>query len=251
MGHLYATLDTSTLRGKVGKGITVHTNDPARPTIRLVLRAIVLGSVYVLPEEQLSLGNQRVGGTKGRLLVRQDPTQLGRLNIESITTSASWLLAAARRLEQDEPAGDGLPAGREGDWAVEVELLPRAPYGRRNESVTFTTGLARQAEVTVLVDLDLLPPVQLNIDKLVLSATDPPTETHTVLLSVRHDLEPSLLRVEAEPPALSAELEKAGRRGFKLHVRWDGTPLHDSGALTFHVGAQSYRLPVVQRDAST
>lgn len=246
MGYLTATLKTSRLRGKVGKGISVYSNDPDNPSVRVAIRAVVVGSVIVLPREHLVIGGPpgRSGGS--RVLVRQDPTEIGKLQIEELSTSLPWLSASARKLEEPMPPGDGLPRGEIGDWLVEVEVEDRAQVGtgRSRAELRFKTGLKRQPEVAVPITVDLRPPVNLSVPRLVLL---PPAEgeaaTKTVLATVRRGLDADALEVDTGNPALEAELEPVGPRRFKVHFTWNGEELGDTSVL-FKVGRESHQLPV-------
>ncbi len=246
VGYLTATLKTSKLHGKVGKGISVYSNDPNNPSVRLAIRAIVLGSVVVLPREHLVIGGP--GGLYGgsRVLVRQDPTETGKLHIQELTTSLPWLSASARKLEEPTPPGDGLPRGEIGDWLVEVGIEDQNQVrpGSSRAELRFKTGLKRQPEVTIPIMVDLRPPVTLSVPRLVfLPPAKGEVATKTVMATVRRGLEASELVVETGSPAIQAELEPAGPSRFKVHFTWNGEELGDAAVL-FRVGPESYQLPV-------
>jgi hypothetical protein len=246
VGHITATLRTEKLKGKVGKGITVYSNDPETPTLRLSLRAVVLGSVVVLPREYIMIGGPSMSRGQSKVLVRQDPLETGTLEIKELRTSVPWLKAEATRLEQDRPPLDGLPLGRTGDYLVEVEVdgEPETRGGRARAELTFKTGLKRQPQVAIPITVDLRPPVSLSTEKLILTppATGEITES-TVLVTVRPGLDPNRLQAEAAPESLKVELKPAGPRRFKAHVSWDGGKL-EQGEITFRVGTEKYKLPV-------
>lgn len=244
MGYLKATLHTDRLRGSVGRGITVETNDPAAPRLFLTIRAVIAGSVLVLPQENLSFSNLSPRQHRPRVLVRRDPTETGELSVRDIKPSAEWFTATATRLEQPAPAGDGLPAAEPGDWLIEVALTGTQRYGVSRESLSFTTGLPRQPEVTFPVIFNLRPPVQLSPERVELAPGEAGQGSGaTVLFSVRPGLDPAELRVEAEPEGLKVELEPAGRRFYKAKLSWNGERF-DGGAIVFSLGAERYRVPV-------
>jgi hypothetical protein len=246
VGYLTATLKTTRLRGKVGKGISVYSNDTDKPSVRLTIRAVVLGSVVVLPREQLVIGGPagRIGGS--RVLVRQDPLETGKLEITDLETTSPWLSATARRLEEPTPPGEGLPKGQIGDWLVEVAIddSGRTSTGRTRDELRFKTGLKRQPEVSIPITVDLRPPVNLSVPRLVLI---PPAEgevaSKTVMATVRRGLEANALKVETGNPALEAKLDLVGPRRYEVHFTWNGEELGDASVL-FRVGSESHRLPV-------
>jgi hypothetical protein len=245
VGYLSASLHTGKLRGKIGRGITVQTNDPNKPKVHLTIRAHIVTSVVLLPHEQLAIINTDKRRDRSRLLIRKDPSESGDLKITDLSVTADWLAVKVRQLEEPLPAAGGVPAGLPGDWLLDIALNGPARYGRhRNERVTFKTGLERQPEVVVPVVVDLRPPVNLSSDKVVLpQPVDGEPSTATVLVSLRRGLAASDLLVDAEPDSLSVELEQSGGRFYKAHVRWsDGAP--GNGELVFKVGEEQYRVPV-------
>ena len=244
VGFVNATLDTEKLHGSIGRGITVYTDDPAVPKLFLTVRAIVLGGVAILPHEMVSVSNRGPSNRGPKLLIRRESTETAELAIRDAEATVPWLRVTAERLMQPRPAGDGLPSGLPGDWVLFVELDETAPYGRYREQVHFKTGVGRQPDVSIPVVVDSRPPVQLSTERLMLGTSEAggvPRET--VLLTVRRDLDPKMLEVDARPETLEVELEPSGRRGYKVHVGWQGTD-SPRGEITFRVGAESYSLPV-------
>jgi len=246
VGYLTTTLRTEKLKGQVGKGISVYSNDPETPHLRLTVRATVLGSVLVLPREYMSVGGRMMRAGNSMVLVRQDPTESGELKISDLKTSAPWLTAEAQKLEQKRPPSDGLPIGQPGDYLLEVKVgeRPEISKSRIRAEVSFKTGLKRQPVVSIPVTVDLRPPVNLSTERLLLT---PPAEgqiaEETVLVTVRPGLDPNRLEAKADPGSLKVELKPAGPRRFKAHVYWDGGAL-ERGTITFKVGAERHTLPV-------
>ena len=75
VGQVIATLDTHKLRGSVGRGITVYTDDPRDPSLLLTIRAEVVGGASVLPQESLFLSGAGPGAAPGFLLVQREPSE--------------------------------------------------------------------------------------------------------------------------------------------------------------------------------
>jgi hypothetical protein len=239
-------LRTEKLRGQVGKGVNVYSNDPNTPTLRLTVRATVHGSVVVLPREYIGIGGPPTRRGTSRVLVRQDPTEPGELKISDLKTSLPWLTAEALKLTEKRPPADGLPLGLPGDYLLEVKLgeKPETKSTRTRAQVSFKTGLKRQPVVSIPVTVDLRPPVSLSQERLLLT---PPAEGEvtekTVLVTVRVGLDPNRLTAEAQPESLKVELQQAGPRRFKAQVYWDGGKL-EQGTITFKLGQESHKLPV-------
>ena len=115
MGYITATLDTRKLYGSVAKAITVRSDDPLLPSVRLTVKAVILGSVVLRPQQSIRLSNRRERGSRGQLLIRQEPTEKGVLEVSRVETSVPWLTARVTRIEETRLATDGLPTGRPGN----------------------------------------------------------------------------------------------------------------------------------------
>jgi hypothetical protein len=247
VGHIDATLDSEKLRGTVGRGITVYTDDPALPKVFLTVSATVVGGVQVLPQGMISVVSEGGPGRNAPMvLVRREVSETGVVEIADVKPSVPWLIATAERLEEPRSGIDGLPPGMAGDWLVGVTLDPSAPYGRFRESLQVQTGLDRQPELTIPVVVTRQAPVRVSVERVVFPRESNPSEQpQTVLLTVRRDLDPTDLTVETDSDLLRVELEPSGQRGYKVRVRWEGAE-RPHGAITFRVGKESYRLPVVE-----
>jgi len=243
-GYVRAVLETTDLLGPVTKGIVVRTNDPDRRQILLTLKAIVVGSVALLPQPQIYIRKRPGQSYVGRLLIRQEPGETGTLAISDVSTSAPYLTAKVEQLSQIRLRGDGLPAGRPGDWLLEVRFRDDEPvYGRLREQVRFRTGLSRQPEVTVAVESKFDTPINLSTGKLVLVSVGDGRAEGTLFASVRHGLDPAKLRVDAEPAGIEVAMQPATERMFKVEVAWPGGTLANA-SLTFRIGDDKVRVPV-------
>jgi hypothetical protein len=160
VGYIRARLDTTELLGPVTKGIVVDTNDPDRPKLVLTLKANVVGSVTLLPQPHVFMVKRAGQPYMGRLLIRKEPSERGELAVSDVTPSVDWLKASVERLAEPRPRGGGLPAGRTGDWVLELRFPGDEPvFGRRRAQVRFRTGLTRQPVVVVEVESSLRAPV--------------------------------------------------------------------------------------------
>jgi len=224
----------------------VHSNDPVRPRLTLTLRVEVLGSVSVLPQEVLFMRSRPGEPMVARGLIRQDPTEKGGiLEVSDVEVSEDWLVASVERLFEAQPRGGGLPAGRAGDWRLEVHFRDDEPvFGRRRANVSFRTGLPRQPSVELPVIVNLQAPVNFSKPQLTMRPTSGGMTGDPMVVSVRRGLDPSQLRVEARPSSLEVEIEPSGERMFKVGVGWKGEDRPEA-LLIFHVGDERIRLPIV------
>jgi len=241
-----ATLKTATLRGQIQKRIMVTTNEPDVRLTSLTMKAVILGSVVVLPIERIRWSN-RPGPAQvdGKVLIRQDPSESGTLHIENVAASIPWLTASWRKLEEKLPAEGVTPPGLPGDWLLQVDVDGQPAPGRTKATLQFETGLTRQPTVVLPVDIDYSPIVTLSEREVVLEVDESGESKKTVLVSLRRGTDGTRLEVTASPEELSAELEASGLRGFKLFLTWNGDAA-GQGMVTFALDGEMLVLPVTK-----
>jgi hypothetical protein len=239
-------LHTDKLRGSLGRPITVRTNDPARPIVMFTVRANVLASVEVYPFESVHLSNRGASLARSTLLIKKDATESGELKIASPQASVPWITVRSEKLTGERPGTTGMPTGKPGDWVVEAAIGDAPGYGRHTAELVLDTGLGREPVVRIPVTVDVLPPVTLSQESLLIPwpATDPAAARGTVHAQLRQGLDPTRLQAEGDPPSLAVELERAGPRGFKIAARWTESRTPE-GAVVLRIGSESVRIPVV------
>lgn len=235
-----ATVDTKSLRGKAERTITVKTNDPEKSQFFLTLRAEVVTSVIVLPNEAIPI---QCGNPTVRRLIQKDPTESGTLEISGLTASVPWLSAKVERVQAMLPPGaDGVPEAHPGDWLLFVEMTDAAPMGRSMQSIEFKTGLARQPVVQLRVTTYVQPAINLSKQRIVLPTAASASED-MLTLTLRQGLDAEVVKVESQPQTMKVELVPAGQRHYRVLVHWEGSQ-PEEGSITFHVGAEQVVLPV-------
>ena len=239
VGEIKATLDTSTLSGLLGKGISITTNDPYTPDIQVIVRARVVGSVVMLPGFKGMLSNRRIETHSTPFLIRKEPGEVGKLLVSELRASVPWIDVEVRELTEKYPADKGVRPGFPGDWLLVVTLKKGAPIGHFRETVRFNTGLTREPEITLQIGADLRPPVTLNSGDLSLVAGQP----LMVLASLRRDLDPQTVKLSA-PQGLSARAEPGRGRFFKIHLEWNGPPPDAPVELQMEVAGETQIAPI-------
>jgi hypothetical protein len=247
-GSIRASIHTASYKGPIGKGITVTHDDTSQGTIMLSVKANVVGSVTVFPFPSLTLAPRMKGfKTPATLLVRKDDTEKGTLAVEGLTASVPWLKTTLRKVTADEPAVEGLPAALPGDYVISV-LVEHAPVGSTAQSLTFKTGLPREAQMTIPVMVSVRPPVILQPNELILQPKpDAPGEaTGQILAAVRDDLDPKTLVASSDDKAFVVRVESPGERAFRLIVDWKGKVKKGSAETKIHlrVSDETVELPV-------
>ncbi len=219
VGKITTTLNTSTLAGLVGKGVSITTNDPAVATVQVVVRARIVGSVLLLPGFKAMVSNRQVETRSTHFLIRKEPGEMGELRVTAARASVPWVDVEVRELTEKYPSTRAIPAGWPGDWLLVATLKKDAPAGHSQQTLHFKTDLPREPEVTLNLAVDVRPPVNLNNPELRLVAGEP----LMVLASLRRDLEPQDIQLSA-PEGLSARAERGRGRFLKIHLEWAGPP---------------------------
>jgi hypothetical protein len=245
-GKIKITLDTSTLAGAIGKGVSITTNDPHTPVLRVVVRAVVLGSVEVSPGKKTILSNRTLQAKSQLFLIRKEQTETGELAVGALAASAPWIDVQAEFVESRRPAGDDIPTAVRGDWILRVSLKREAPTGRTQEWVRFATGLPREPEVRIDLATDIQPPVTLNEQAVTMVAGQPAI----ILASLRQDLEyPQPIELTTSE-GLAARVETARRRFFKIVLEWNGEAAGGAAELRIEVAGERQVVPVTVTPAN-
>jgi hypothetical protein len=242
------SIHTANYKGPIGKGITVNHDDASQSAILLSVKANVVGSVTVFPYPALTIAPRMKGfGTPALLLLRKDDSEKGTLTINDLKTSAPWLSASVRKVASPEPPVEGLPAAAAGDYILSVQAQ-HAPVGGSSQTITFKTGLTREATYTIPVVVNVRAPIVLQPAELVLQpkADTPGSASGQVLASIREDLDPKTLVVTADDKAFVAHVENPGERAFRLTVEWTKAAKKAAMETKVHLsaGGESIDLPV-------
>ncbi len=145
-GKVRAKIDTKEFSGPITKSVLVVSNDPERPTLRLLARADVKPVVDVLPRPIVRLG--AVAGTSAEAKVVLAPAEAGRdFEVTTVSSSVPYLTASARKL------GDGeMVQGHPGpQWEIDLVLGKNAPPGMVNADISVRTTLEDAPVVGVKV----------------------------------------------------------------------------------------------------
>ena len=246
VGELITRLDTSTLSGLVGKGVSIYSNDTRSPGIMVSVRARVVGSAVVLPGYKALLSNRRIETRSQPFLIRKEPGEVGDLRITGARASVPWIDVEVRELTENWPGEKGLPSGFPGDWLLLAALKPGAPFGQSQEEIRFNTGLRLEPEVRLSIATESRPPVNLNEPEISIVAG----ESSTILASLRGDLPPQAVKLTA-PEGLNARAER-GRRGrfFKIHLEWSGPVPSEPLELQMEIAGETQTIPVRVVDAN-
>ncbi|MEM7249495.1 MAG: DUF1573 domain-containing protein [Acidobacteriota bacterium] len=137
-GTITLKVDTARFKGSISKSATVTTNDPSRPTLKLVVQAEVTSPVDVLPSERLVI-RQTEGKAERRELSLRRPDGAP-LRVRDVQVSDDAL-----RYELKNTGAAGV------DPQLVVWVAESTPPGRVDGKVTLLTDAKDAPEVTVRV----------------------------------------------------------------------------------------------------
>jgi hypothetical protein len=244
VGKLDVTLKTQGLRGKVGRRVTLTTNDPEREKSFLTIQANITGSIVMLPHSKMSVGSGRGRNQVNRVIVRKDPTEEGELVVSGFQADQEWLLLTARKVETEEPGTGGFPTALPGDWILELALDESAPEGHTRANVGFSTGLPREPQVKVPVQVSVLAPVNIRPKSLLVSpAASGEGLQGEVMAVLRAGLSPEELEIDSTPEVVKVEKEKTGARHFRVRATLPESAMADNPKLVVRVG-EGWRIEI-------
>lgn len=145
-GTVKAKLDTKDFAGPISKSILIMTNDPAEPTVSVVIKANVQPFVEVLPRPLIRFNAVQLEPMTQKVVVVSTDTSRD-FKVTKVQSSVPFLSTDVRRLERDE-----LIPGKPGDqYEVSVSMDEDAPVGPVSGKLTITTDHPKASEVSVKV----------------------------------------------------------------------------------------------------
>jgi hypothetical protein len=146
---LKVTVKTSGYYGTVTKSVALKSDDPVRPDVSLKVKMVIVGSVLMLPSNRLLLRYRPDRPTLAKMVIRQDPTETGVLEISGLASSEPWLQVRLRKADEAETLERGFSAVP-GDYILEAEV-PDSPGGglHRGEVQNHQVELGSQANHNV------------------------------------------------------------------------------------------------------
>jgi len=200
-GLIDALLDTTRYSGKVTKGLTVKTNDPARPMASLQLSVDVHAFVDVLPAWRATFTTDQGKAAQQVLYLKNmDPA----FPLDVIGASSDNPNVSAQILKVHENETDAA----KGEFRLILDLKPDAPIGPVAGSVTVTTTHKKQRTVEISLDGRVNGPIVYFPQSLVMykDAKRPPRLGGTIVLQTRPELPPlQIAGTEADDPQMQIQ----------------------------------------------
>lgn len=222
-GTVRAEVDTTNILGPNAKTVTVYTDDPASPRVRLTIKSNVQPFLLVQPGyarfTSLVQGEVPDDGaeTSSQLVWADDFDDLRVLSVES---PKSWIEVSHR-----EAGADEREPGFEGrQWRIDVSITGDAPTGPFADHVVVTTNHPDQQELKIPVSGFIRPLIGVTPPRVELGAVDPSDENSWGVLVRNFGSAPLEIEgVDNDVPGLEVEVEpiEEGQR-YKLVLRPTG-----------------------------
>ncbi|MGC8917002.1 MAG: DUF1573 domain-containing protein [Thermoanaerobaculum sp.] len=153
-GKVVAEVDTTDFTGPISKAVLVYTNDPALPSVTLVVKADVQAFIDVVPRSFVRFNVLQ--GEPAEEKVVLVPAQPVDFKVLGVDTGAAPVTASFRKLEGSEVIqGRNLP-----QWEVTFKVPANAPEGPINQKVTVKTSAEKSPNVTVTLTGVVRPIIQ-------------------------------------------------------------------------------------------
>jgi hypothetical protein len=123
-GKVQANFDSTRFRGAVTKTISLYSNDPGQPVMKLYIKGNIRLPLSVVPS-RINLGQVEIGKTAATKMTLENHGDAD-LRLDEIQTSSPDLVIAL--------SAETLPAGQSA--VIDVQLTPRSGQSRFNGYVT-------------------------------------------------------------------------------------------------------------------
>jgi len=210
-GEIRAVFETKRYKGKQEKTITVYSNDPYEPEIKLVIRGIVKTEVAVDPQG-LNFGDVQKGEIFTKT-VRLLQLSQNNLMLKKIEANDNYFAVAASRFREENSRGIN----------IDVTLKPDVPVGQFREVITLHTNLKRRPRIDVPIWANILGMIKTEPSIVSFGIIKKGMEGSAEARIFRHDGEEfGIVRAESNLPYLTVEVKELVRRkeyGLIVHVQ--------------------------------
>lgn len=227
-GEIRASFNTQRYRGKKSQPIYVYSNDPANPTIQLLLETTVK-TVAAFSPPDIQFGNVAYGKSEVRtaeIVFDAEPAPV-------LEVSAQPDFFSARIVEAAEGKGE---AGEKRPVRIEVTISPEAPIGRQSGTLTARIDHPKMSNLTGRVFAAVEGTLQYSPRMVFFSQQDQKLGTVKTISLTNQAEEPVTIReVKSGIPQFEAALKtiRAGKEfAVEVRLRPEAEPGRLSGELT-------------------
>jgi len=242
-GHINALLDTTRFNGKITKGLTVKTSDPAHPLVSLQITGEVRAFVDVLPAWRATFTTDQ-GKAAQQVLYLKNMDPAFPLDVIGATSDNPNIAAKIQKVRANEADA------AKGDFRLILDLQPEAPIGPVAGSLTVTTTHKRQRTVEITLDGRVNGPIVYFPQSIVMykDANRTPRLGGTIVLQTRPDLPPLQIGgTEVDDPRMQVQqIGEAAHGALRFGLTWtepDAKGLHE-GKVRIKTGNAA--MPVIE-----
>ena len=216
-GKIDAVVDTHKYDGKISKGLTVRTNDPAHPTAALQLQAMIKTWVEVQPWTAAFTADLGAGAKKVLFLKNCDAATP--LEVLGGVSDNRYVRPSVEKIKPGDPdAGNG-------EFRVILELRPEAPIGPLEGKVNLTTTNKNQRVVEIPIEGRVNGPIHFYPQTVVMFGGQPDRPVRlggTIILQGRPDTPPfKVQKAEADDPRIAlVPIDDPAGKAHRIGVSW-------------------------------
>lgn len=195
-GKIVAEVDTTDFNGPISKAVLVYTNDPANPTLTLVVKADVQSYIEVVPRGFVRFNVLQGEAAEEKVILV--PSQPVDFRVLGVDTGTAPVTAAFRKLEGSEV----IQGRNQPQWEVSFRVPANAPEGPFNQKVTVRTNAEKSPQVAITLTGVVRPIIQVVPPTVDLGAVpnDAPVGRALLLVNNRqnHDLQIGSAKVTSD-----------------------------------------------------
>jgi cytoskeletal protein CcmA (bactofilin family) len=196
-GSIKASFDSKGYQGNVEKTITVESNDPSSPSVRLSLRGTVVSDITVTPQA-INFGSLTKGRPVPPALLTISLREGARFKVTGVAADSDRVVMKKIKDTKRE-------------FVYEVALAEKLPVGRVFGQITVTTDNEASRDIVVPYHAVVQGAVRADPQVVILGQVTPGTKVvRTVHLRSDDAVELAVTKTETTTPRLTAETAKVG-----------------------------------------
>jgi hypothetical protein len=208
-GEIKVTFESKGYQGEVRKVVTVESNDPENPTVRLTLKGTIVSDVTVTPQA-INLGTIRKGQPVQPSLLTIRLKEGKGLKVEEVSTDSP----AVRLKKQKETAGE---------LVYEVGLTEKAAIGRVYGQISVVTNNKKAPKILVPFHGIIQGNVKITPQLVSFGMVQPGQKaTQTIYVAKDADVPFTVRHVTTSSPQVSAEVIEVEQGGkYEIRLTYD------------------------------
>ena len=188
--------------------VTVYSNAPDRPVLKLTMTGVVAGLLEVTPPN-IHLGSIRNASEIEKTIRISDPGH-GRLKIKNIETTAPYIKAVLRPSKKERIAAE-----------VILTISPKMPMGKLREKVIITSNEPKYPIMEVLIEGEVIGNLDLVPDQIFFGVVKPDTTVKRVLRMIDYTAGGiEISKIESLSPYISTTTNRSSQTANTVDIEF-------------------------------